>query len=156
MTNTTNTTKVNYKFDHAKKIIWISKRFSNAAEKIGSDAYNQLVLLTKDFPTYSIAVKEPKKKQGKVSYKGLTVNEMKRFVATIGKEESALFEKVINIAQNKTAPYAVIKKWFLNKYKKEYLNEIANVQEEILEAEHDELDNEVDVVEFDNEVEAVA
>ena len=156
MTNTRKTTKVNYTFDHGNKIIWISKGFSKAAEIIGSDAYKQLVVLIKDFPTYTILVKEPKKKEGKVSYKGLTLNEMRRFVGTIGNEESALFERVIAIAQNKTAPYAVIKKWFLKNYKEAYLNEIANVQDEILDAELDELNNEVDVVEFSNVVEDVA
>ena len=68
---------------------------------------------------------------------------MKRFVATVGNDEASLFDKVIAIAQNKTSPYAVIKKWFLNKYKEAYLNEIANTQNEILEAELDELDNEI-------------
>ena len=151
MTKRTNTTKANFTFDHAKKIIFIPKRFANAANVIGSVAYNQLVKLTKDFPTYTISVIEPKKKQGKVSYKGLTIDEMKRFVATVGNDEALLFNKVIDIAQNKTSPYAVIKKWFLNKYKEAYLNEIANAQNDILEAELDALDNEINETEVDTE-----
>ena len=134
MTTRRITTKANYTFDHVNKIIYITKRFENAANIIGSDTYNQLVKLTKDFPTYSISVIAPKKKQGKVSYKGLTIDEMKRFVATISNDEASLFDKVITIAQNKTSPYAVIKKWFLNKYKEAYLNEIVNTQNDILEA----------------------
>ena len=151
MTKRTNTTKANYTFNHTDKKIFITRRFENAANIIGSDAYNKLVRLTKDFPTYSISIIEPKKKQGKVSYKGLTIDEMKRFVSTIGTDETALFNKVIEIAQNKTSPYAVIKKWFLNKYKEDYLNEIANAQNVILEAELDTLDNEINETEVDTE-----
>lgn len=151
MTTRTITTKANFTLDHVNKIIYITKRFENAARIIGSDAYNQLVRLIKDFPNYSVSVIAPKKKQGKVSYKGLTIDEMKRFVATVGNDEALLFNKVIDIAQNKTSPYAVIKKWFLNKYKEAYLNEIANAQNDILEAELDTLYNEINETEVDTE-----
>ncbi len=143
MRKTTNTTKVQYTFNHANKVIKISKRFANAAEKFNSPEYKQFVQLVADFPTYSIEVVEIKKKENKVSYKGLSIDEMKRFIKSRSEEEAELFEKVITIAKNKTSPYAVIKKWFLKKYKEAYLNEVANAELDKLEAELDELDNEV-------------
>ena len=143
MRKTTNTTKVQFTFNHAEKTIKISKRFANAAEKFNSPEYKKFVQLVADFPTYSIEVVEIKKKENKVSYKGLSIDEMRRFIKSRSEEEAELFEKVITIAKNKTSPYAVIKKWFLNKYKEAYLNEVENAQFDKLEAELDELDNEV-------------
>ena len=148
MTTRTIKTKANFTFDHAKKIIFIPKRFANAANVISSVAYNQLVKLTKDFPTYTISVIEPKKKQGKVSYKGLTIDEMKRFISTRSQEESALFEKVVEIAKHRKGTYAITKKWFLNKYKEAYDKELEALK---LEMEIDELESELEDIEL-NEV----
>ena len=143
MTKKTNTTKANYTFNHADKKIYISKRFSNAAETFNSTEYKQLVELVKDFPTYEIEVVEIKKKQNKVSYKGLSLDEMRRFVKLQSEEEAELFEKVIKIAESKPSSYPVIKKWFLKKYREAYLNELENATINKLEAELDELSNEI-------------
>lgn len=144
MNKTRNTTKAQYTFNHPAKKILISKRFSNAAEKINSTEYKELVKLITDFPTYTIEVVEFKKNTNKLSYKGLTIDQMRRFIQTQSNEEAELFEKVIKIAKNKTSPYSVIKKWFLKRYKEAYLNEVENAALDELETELDELANEFD------------
>ena len=72
---------------------------------------------------------------------------MKRFISTRSQEESALFEKVVEIAKHRKGSYALIKKWFLNKYKEAYDKELEALK---LEMEIDDLEAELDE---DNEVE---
>ena len=107
-------------FNHAAKEIIITKAFEKAANKIGSTEYNELVKIRRDFPDYTIRRKEIAKKDNKKSFKGLTVEEMRRFLSTIGEADVKLFEKVCEIAEGKQGKYAVIKKWFLNNYKEAY------------------------------------
>lgn len=123
-------------FNHATKEIVITKAFEKAANKIGSNEYNELVKIRKDFPDYTIRRKEIEKNTSKQTYKGLTVTEMKRFIATRSEKEVELFEKVCKIADSKQGKYAVIKKWFLDHYQKEYDMELENLK---LETELEEL-----------------
>ena len=123
-------------FNHAAKEIIITKAFEKAANKIGSTEYNELVKIRRDFPDYTIRRKEIAKKDNKKSFKGLTVDEMRRFLSSIGEADVKLFEKVCEVAENKQGKYAVIKKWFLNHYKEAYEKELENLK---LERELDEL-----------------
>ena len=107
-------------FNHATKEIIITTAFETEANVIGSAAYDELVRIRKDFPDYTIRRKEIAKKDNKKSFKGLTVDEMRRFLSTIGEADVKLFERVCEIAEGKQGKYAVIKKWFLNNYKEAY------------------------------------
>ena len=127
-------------FNHAAKEIIITKAFEKAANKIGSTEYNELVKIRKDFPDYTIRRKEIARKDNKQSFKGLTVEEMRRFLSTIGEADVKLFERVCEIAEGKQGKYAVIKKWFLNNYKEAYEKEIENLK---LESELAELEEEL-------------
>lgn len=120
------TTGVN--FNHVAKEITITKAFEKAANVIGSTEYNEIVKIRKDFPDYTIKRKEIEVNKSKQTYKGLTVEEMKRFIATRSEKEVTLFEKVCKIADSKQGKYAVIKKWFLNNYQKEYDKELENLK----------------------------
>ncbi len=115
-------------FNHAAKVIIITKAFEKAANNIGSTEYNELVKIRRDFPDYTIKRKEIEKNTSKQSYKGLTVKEMKRFIATRSEKEVELFDKVCEIAKNKQGKYAVIKKWFLDNYQKVYEKELENLK----------------------------
>lgn len=137
-------TTTNYTINAAKKEIIITKKFEKAANIIGSNEYKELVTLMKDFPNFEIKVKEIKKKANKKTYSGLTIEEMKRFVASRTQEEVILFEKVVTIAKQKKGSYALTKKWFLKNYKEAYDNELAALK---LEMEIDELENELDEIE---------
>ena len=131
-------------FNHATKEIIITKAFETEANVIGSAAYDELVRIRKDFPDYTIRRKEIAKKDNKKSFKGLTVEEMRRFLSTIGEADVKLFERVCEIAEGKQGKYAVIKKWFLNNYKEAYEKELENLK---LEKELDELAAAVDELE---------
>ena len=123
---------------HKIELIELSdSNIETEANEIGSAAYNELVRIRKDFPDYTIRRKEIAKKENKKSFKGLTIDEMKRFLTTVGKEDLELFEKVCKIAENKQGKYAVIKKWFLNNYQEAYEKELENLK---LESELAELE----------------
>ena len=128
-------------FNHVAKEIIITKAFEVEANAVGSPAYDELVRIRKDFPDYTIRRKEIAKKENKKSFKGLTIDEMKRFLTTVGKEDLELFEKVCKIAENKQGKYAVIKKWFLNNYQEAYEKELENLK---LERELAELEAELE------------
>lgn len=117
-------TTTNYTINAAAKEIEITKKFEKAASVYNSNEYKQLVALMNDLPTFTIKVKEIKKKAGKKSYKGLTINEMRRFVSTRSEKELFVFEKVLEVAKHKNGSYAITKKWFLNKYKEAYEAEL--------------------------------
>lgn len=141
MKNTTN-----YTINAATKEIIITKRFEKAANNIGSNEYKDLVTLMKDFPEFSIKVKEIKKKKGKKTYNGLTLDEMRRFIGTRSEEELILFERVVAIAKHKKGSYAITKKWFLNKYKEDYDKEIEALKLEMeIDALEDELEDETEL-----------
>ena len=128
-------------FNHVAKEIIITKAFEVEANTIGSPAYDELVRIRKDFPDYTIKRKEIAKRENKKSFKGLTIDEMKRFLATVGEEDVKLFEKVCAIAESKQGKYPVIKKWFLNNYKEAYEKELENLK---LESELAELESELE------------
>lgn len=117
----------NYTIKIATKEIEISRRFEKAANVIGSNEYNTLITLMNDFPQFKVTVKEIKKNKNKKSYKGLTIKEMDRFVSTRTEEEIQAFNNVKAIAREKQGTYAIIKKWFLDRYKEDYENEVAMV-----------------------------
>ncbi|MCI5524784.1 MAG: hypothetical protein MR381_01680 [Dorea sp.] len=139
-------TTTNYTINAAAKEIIITKKFEKAANVIGSNEYKDLVTLMKDFPEFSIKVKEIKKKKGKKTYNGLTIKEMRRFIESRSENELILFDKVVEIAKQKKGSYAITKKWFLNKYKEDYDKELEALK---LGMEIDEIENELEDIEMD-------
>ena len=117
-----------YELNVAEGKIVITKVFQKKASVYGSNEYNVLVNLRRDLPDYQIEVKEIKKKENKKSYKGLNIDEMKRFINTRGEEEEQAFEKVLLIAEGKQGKYAMVKKWFLDNYKEIYVPEIETIK----------------------------
>lgn len=114
----------------AKEII-ITKRFSKAAGVIDSDAYKIMLSLRKDFTDFKIVIKPIEKKENKVTYKGLSIDEMKRFInANRSKEEQELFTKILKLQEGKKGKYATVKKWFLDNYKKIYTTELEELSKE--------------------------
>ena len=103
--------------------------------------------LRKEFAGYSIVYKTIEKKENKKSYKGLTIEEMIRFVSGMSVEEQEVFNKVIEVASNRQGKYAIVKKWFMNHYKEAYAKEIEaqEIDKELqdIEAELAEMDDEM-------------
>ena len=114
-----------YEINYAAKEIIITKKFNKAAGIIDSAEYKIMLALRKDFADFSIKTKSIEKKENKVSYKGLSIEEMKRFIAANrSKEEQELFEKILKLQEGKKGKYATVKKWFLDNYKEIYTTEL--------------------------------
>lgn len=120
-----------YAINFVAREIIITKRFSKAAGVIDSDAYKTMLALRKDFPDFKITIKPIEKKENKVTYKGLSIEEMKRFItANRDKEEQELFEKILKLQEGKKGKYATVKKWFLDNYKNIYTTELEELSKE--------------------------
>ena len=76
----------NFKINVVTGTIELTKKVEKELQNIHSTAYKELVQIRKDFPDFKVVVRTIKKNEEKESYKGLTVKEMERFVATQGKE----------------------------------------------------------------------
>lgn len=106
-----------YTINYAEETIVITKKFAKAASVINSYEYDIMVQLRKDQPNFKIRVKEIKKKQGKKSYKGLTLKVMKDFFDSKEEADKKAFRAARVINNDK---YASVKSWFLNNYEEEY------------------------------------
>lgn len=120
-----------YAINFVAKEIIITKRFSKAAGVIDSDAYKIMLSLRKDFPDFEIVIKPIEKKENKVTYKGLSIEEMNRFItANRSEEEQELFKKILKLQEGKKGKYATVKKWFLDNYKEIYTTELEELSKE--------------------------
>lgn len=126
--------KKGYEINYAAKEIIITKQFSKAAGVIDSDEYKVMLVLRKDFTDFNFVIKKIEKKEDKVSYKGLSIDEMQRFVNTKSKEDQEMFSKVRKLAEGKKGKYAVVKKWFLDRYKENYTTELQDLVKKAKEA----------------------
>ena len=76
--------------DHENKKIRLPKTFAKASGKYGSEEYKLLMEIKKDVPNYDVIVEEPKRKQPKDNYKGLTYDYMERYIKTKENHEEIL------------------------------------------------------------------
>ena len=109
-----------YKVNQIEGTITITKRFAKAASVLGSAEYNIMKQLRADNPTFTVLMREIKKKEGKKSYRHMSYENMRIFITEIEGENSPImneFEKTMAIAKTQSAPYTYVKKWFLNRYK---------------------------------------
>ena len=127
MNNFTTKTK-GYELNLVEGKIILTKSFYKKVSDCTSEEYRILVQLRKDFADFAIEIKELKKKDNKKSYKGLSIDEMKRFMLTRNEKEYEKFKRVCDIAESQKGKYAIIKKWFLDNYKDEYVTEIETIK----------------------------
>ncbi|MCD7725327.1 MAG: hypothetical protein LUI12_07220 [Clostridiales bacterium] len=110
-----------YKIKFDTKEIIITKKFSKAAGTIGTTEYGEMCKLRNDYGDFHIIIKSIEKKENKVAYKGLSVEEMRRFIKTNrSQDELDLFKKVVELQEGNKGKYAAVKKWFLDRYKDMY------------------------------------
>ena len=121
----------NYTFNHINKTIILTKKFSKAACTMGTVEFKELTRLMKDYPAYTLEVREIKKPEGKITYKGLTAERMREFItwlyqANVETQKVKLGEfdalKEFYDSFHKAEKHAAMKTWFLNKHKEEYLD----------------------------------
>lgn len=118
----------NYTINFETEEIIITKKFGKAASQIGTPEFKVMQQLRKEFADFSFTYKTIKKKENKNSYKGLSIEEMTRFLSNRAEEEQEMFKKVLAVAANKQGKYAIVKKWFLDNYKEAYSKEIAVIE----------------------------
>lgn len=103
------------RIDFTTNTIYISKAFSNKAT-IGSEEYNTLVKLKKDFPKASI-VGYPKATARSRS-KHLTYANMEKYIRVFEDSEPILemFQKAKELSKAQPNPYLFVKDWFMAQF----------------------------------------
>lgn len=113
---------INYK----NRAIELTKAEEKAASRYGTDAYNALREIRRDFPTFSVVVKKTSVKRD--TFKGLTYDYMERYIKAHPVEGKNLLDDFYALLAKdanggklddefaESASYGEIKKWFLNQY----------------------------------------
>ena len=101
----------NIRLDYAKETIEITKAFEKKASVYGSQAYNELATVRRDFPTFKLKISESKGSNG---FKGMDYDFMRNYISLHDNSEinSQRFETLI---QNKLT-YGEIKQWFVSTF----------------------------------------
>lgn len=116
-----NKTTKGYNVNFAEKKIIITKAFATKAGTYDTPEFNAFVGLRTAFPDFAIEYKEIKKKEDKVSYKGLSIEKMMAFIQIKESKEAAMeFSKYVAVYTGEKGKYPTIKKMFLAKYKDAY------------------------------------
>ena len=109
-----------YNINYITNTIEVTKKFAKAAGVLNTPEYNELLAIRRDNPTFTIEVREIKKKANKKTYKNLSIPQMREYIVDWeGKDSEAVkqFEKVVAISKVQSGPYAYVKKWFIENYK---------------------------------------
>ena len=124
--DTTMTKNANYSIDFITATIIITKKFYKAASTLNSPEYKEMMQLRRENPTFSIVLREIKKKEGKKSYRNLTYENMQIFIENYETDDGVRadrikeFEKVMALSKVQSGPYAYVKNWFLKQYGEAY------------------------------------
>ena len=105
--------------DYAEKKIIITKSFSKAASKVGSNEYKELREAMIDHPTYQVIIRSIAKKKDKMTYRNLTYENMASYISTVEASPAAMLETFQSVKRNsllKKGSYAYVKSWFLTVY----------------------------------------
>lgn len=117
--------KKDYIINHGEQTITITKAFAARAADISTREYRELTKLHKDFPDYSIQNRTATIRADKATYKGLTLDEMEKYIAAQDEAQKnngeglQAFEaiKTYHTPKGKDKPsYPKVKAWFLKIY----------------------------------------
>lgn len=106
-----------------KHTIEMNKTTAKAASIFGTDEYNALQAVRRDYPTFRIMTVA--KKSAKSEYKGLTFEYMKKYIAQHDDENNTIMSKFLDLrGESKeakavgalSAGYSEIKAWFFEQY----------------------------------------
>lgn len=110
-------------FNHKNHTILLTKKFSKAASRFGTEEYNDLMAARRDFPNYKVVVKSSSARK-KDSFKGLTYNFMEQYINAHDNAEAnlasfnalrGLSDEAVSFGCN-SATYGEIKAWFFKTY----------------------------------------
>ena len=118
----------NYEINHIDEIIILTKKFRKEASVMATPAYKELMKIKREHPTYKLEERVIAKSESKETYSDLTIQEMKKFINYIEKDEETKKERLTELEGlekfydefRKSAKYGSIKKWFLAHYKEQY------------------------------------
>ena len=122
------------KVNVATQEITMTNATAKRAGIIGSDEYNQLLQVTKDFPNFKVKVLSPKAKENRD--KGLNIELMEKLIKgmTNGNQAAIMrFEKVKETYRGTNFHFSKLKEYFLSEYSnwREWLPEAEQVEREI-------------------------
>lgn len=113
------------KINNAARTIEMTKKFTKAAAKFGTDEYNALQAARKDYPTYKVVTVARKASSQKVSYKGLTYEYMEKYIAAHDDENTTIMAEYEMLRgksdeamelQAESFSYLEMKDWFMKKF----------------------------------------
>ena len=113
------------KINQKNQTIEMSKKFAKAAEKFGSEEYQALKEVRRDYPNFKVVTVSRKVSGQKESYKGLTYSYMENYIKTHDDEKKTIMTEYEMLrgmsadAQEALAEpcsYIEIKAWFLKKF----------------------------------------
>ena len=103
--------------------IVMTKAFAKLAYTPGTEEFGYLAELHKAFPDFPIVQRTASKNEDKEKFTDLSVDRMEKYIKWFkGEKELAEFLNAKDFYKGTTGYYGKMKKWFLDKYKKEYLN----------------------------------
>ena len=118
-----NTKKNGCTISHNNKTITLTRAYAKKANTPGTKEFRELSALLKAYPHLTVAMRTASKNENKEKFTDLSVSRMERFIKCF-KDEKALkeFYNAKDFYTGTAGYYGKMKKWFLDKYKEEYLN----------------------------------
>ena len=107
--------------DRQKKTITVSKNFMILAGQFDTQEFEILNELQQNHPGYDIQIRTITRNPNKRDYGELTYDNMRNYIKGTESPETlndalAEFEAVQKVAKTMRGTYALVKKWFLDKY----------------------------------------
>lgn len=111
--------------DRQKKTITVAKDFLIRAGQFGTQEFHILTELKQNHPGFTVEVRTINRNPDKRAYSDLTYKIMTEYIKGHETDENLAaalkeFEAVQNIAKTMRGTYALVKKWFLEKYGEEF------------------------------------
>lgn len=100
-----------------------SKKFANASARFGTDEYNALQAVRRDYPTFKVVTAI--RKSAAASFKGLTYEYMEKYIRSHDDEEKTIMSTYLMLRGEDadgdelsadSVSYQAVKDWFLEKY----------------------------------------
>ena len=111
------------KLDHERQLVVMDRTFAKKAQDTRSEEYSHLQNVRRDYPDYRVIRRTIRKNPNKDTYKGLTYDYMREYIATHAPQEKvsaavAEFDEKVLISRchSNCRRYPVVKAWFLQKY----------------------------------------
>ena len=105
-----------YSINHTTNTIVMTKRFQREASQIGTEAYNVLKRLRRDFPHMHLMTKPTRRK--KTSSARLTYSHMWNYIACLPDSEKwqEQFAQVRKLSRSQPSAYHYVVNWFMNTF----------------------------------------